>query len=412
MTLPFELRIALRYLTARRKQAFISVISAISMLGVVVGVMALLIALGLMTGLQAELRSKILGTTAHLSVFKSRSDGVPDYHEVVERVRKVARVKGAAPTVYGKALLSSAAASGVATVKGILPKDEQTVTDIGSQLETGRLDALEKEAPDALSPILLGRDLASNLAVGIGDVVTVTSPQGRLTPMGVVPRLVKLRVAGTVKSGLYEFDSAWAYVPFALAQRLFEKEDGASLVEIRVDDMYAVKEIAPRVLDALGDGYLTTDWIEMNRSLFSALWLEKTAITITIGLIVVVAALNIVATLVLMVMEKHKDIAILASMGASRGAITRIFVLQGTIIGALGTLAGAILGVLACFVLDRYKLLRVPPDVYQIDHVPFTLLPADAAAVLLGALFVCFLATIHPALQAARVDPAEALRYE
>ncbi len=412
MSLPFEVRIALRYLTARRKQAFISVISAISMLGVVVGVMALLIAIGLMTGLQAELRTKILGTTAHLSVFKSRSDGVPSYREVVERVRRVPRVLGAAPTVYGKALLSSAAASGVATVKGILPKDEETVTDIGSQIETGRLDALTAEAHDGISPILLGRDLASNLAVGVGDVVTVTSPQVRLTPMGVVPRLVKLRVAGTVKSGLYEFDSAWAYVPFSLAQRLFDKQDEASLVEIRVDDMYAVKAIAPRVIEALGDGYLTTDWIEMNRSLFSALWLEKTAIAITIGLIVVVAALNIVATLVLMVMEKHKDIAILASMGASRGAITRIFVLQGSIIGTLGTLLGAILGVISCLVLDRYKLIRVPPDVYQIDHVPFTLLPADAALVLAGALFICFLATIHPALQAARVDPAEALRYE
>ena len=413
MSTPFELRIALRYLTARRKQAFISVISAISMLGVVVGVMALLIALGLMTGLQAELRSKILGTTAHLSVFKSRSDGVPSYQEVVERVRKVARVKGAAPTVYGKALLSSPASSGVATVKGILPKDESTVTDIASQIETGDLTALNAEAAeDGLSPILLGRDLASSLAVGVGDVVTVTPPQVRLTPMGVVPRIMKLRVAGTVKSGLYEFDSAWAYVPFALAQRLFDKQEEASLVEIRVDDMYAVKEIAPSVIQALGDGYLTTDWIEMNRTLFSALWLEKTAIAITIGLIVVVAALNIVATLILMVMEKHKDIAILASMGASRAAITRIFMLQGTIIGALGTLLGATLGVAACYVLDRYKLIRVPPDVYQIDHVPFTLLPADAAAVLVGALLVCFLATIHPALQAARVDPAEALRYE
>jgi len=413
LSTPFELRIALRYLTARRKQAFISVISAISMLGVVVGVMALLIALGLMTGLQAELRSKILGTTAHLSVFKSRSDGVPSYQEVVERVRKVARVKGAAPTVYGKALLSSPASSGVATVKGILPKDESTVTDIASQIETGDLTALNAEAAeDGLSPILLGRDLASSLAVGVGDVVTVTPPQVRLTPMGVVPRIMKLRVAGTVKSGLYEFDSAWAYVPFALAQRLFDKQEEASLVEIRVDDMYAVKEIAPSVIQALGDGYLTTDWIEMNRTLFSALWLEKTAIAITIGLIVVVAALNIVATLILMVMEKHKDIAILASMGASRAAITRIFMLQGTIIGALGTLLGATLGVAACYVLDRYKLIRVPPDVYQIDHVPFTLLPADAAAVLVGALLVCFLATIHPALQAARVDPAEALRYE
>lgn len=409
----FEVKIALRYLTARRKQAFISLISAISVLGVVVGVMALLIALALMTGLQAEIRTKILGTTAHLSVFKGRSDGIEDYREVVEAVRRVPRVTGSAPTVYGKALVSSPAGAGVATVKGVRLPEERTVTDLEAQLETGRLAALEaEEGPDGLAPILLGRDLASSLGVAVGDVVTVTSPQGRLSPMGVLPRLARLRVAGTVRSGLYEFDSAWAYVPFAVAQRLFDKGDLASLVEVRVDDMYAVKEVAPRVLGTLGEGYLTTDWIEMNRSLFSALWLEKAAIAITIGLIVVVAALNIVATLVLMVMEKHKDIGILVSMGASRGAITRIFLLQGTVIGAAGTLVGGVLGVAACRVLDGYKLIKVPGDVYQISYVPFTLLPSDAATVVVGAVLVCFLATIHPARQASRVDPAEALRYE
>ncbi len=414
--MPFELRVALRYLTARRKQAFISLISAISVLGVVVGVMALLIALALMTGLQGQIRSMILGTTAHLSVFKSRSDprsGIESYREVTAKVRRVPRVLGSAPTVYGKALLASAAGSNVATIKGILPEAERTVTDMASQLVSGSLDALATAAgPDGLAPVLLGQDLASSLGVGVGDVVCVTSPQGRLSPLGMIARQAKLRVAGTVRSGLYEFDSAWAYVPFGAAQRLFDTGDAATLIEVRVDDMYAVKQIAPRVLQALGEGYITTDWIEMNRSLFSALWLEKTAIAITIGLIVVVAALNIVATLVLMVMEKHKDIGILVSMGASRAAITRIFVLQGTIIGGLGTLAGGLLGVAACGVLDRYKLVRVPADVYQISYVPFTLAPFDAAVVVIGAVLVCFVATIYPARQAARVDPAEALRYE
>jgi lipoprotein-releasing system permease protein len=410
---PFELRVALRYLTARRKQAFISLISSISVLGVVVGVMALLIALALMTGLQGQIRSMILGTTAHLSVFKNGSEGLDNYRHVTDAVRKVPRVQGSAPTVYGKALLASPAASNVATVKGILPGPETTVTDLASQIASGSLAALESDAgPDGLAPILLGRDLAGSLGVGVGDVVSVTSPQGRLSPLGMIARQAKLRVAGTVSSGLYEFDSAWAYVPFAVAQRLFDKGDAATLIEVRVDDMYAVKRIAPLVLQALGDGYSTTDWIEMNRSLFSALWLEKAAIGITIGLIVVVAALNIVATLVLMVMEKHKDIGILVSMGASRAAITRIFVLQGTIIGGAGTLVGGLLGVAACQVLDRYKLVRVPADVYQISYVPFTLAPADAAAVIVGAILVCFLATIYPARQAARVDPAEALRYE
>jgi lipoprotein-releasing system permease protein len=409
--MPFELQVALRYLTARRKQAFISVISSISVLGVVVGVMALMVALGLMTGLQREIRSRILGATAHISVFRSRSDGFDDYREVVERVRKAPRVQGAAPALYGKGLLTSGTASAVATLKGILPAQERTVTELGDQIDEGSLDALAV-AGEGMPPILLGRDLATALGVSVGDVVTVTSPEGRLSPMGVLPRVAKFRVAGTVHSGLYEFDAQWAYLPLAAAQRLFGQGDRASLVEVKIDDMYAVREVAQGILDALGQGYLTSDWIQMNQSLFSALWLEKTAIGITIGLIVMVAALNIVATLILMVMEKHKDIAILVSMGASRASITRIFMLQGTVIGALGTLAGAVLGWGACRILDHYRLIRVPVDVYQIAYVPFKLLPSDAAMVVLGAVLICFLATIHPARGAARLDPAEALRYE
>ena len=410
--LPFELRIALRYLTARRKQAFISLISGISVLGVAVGVMALMIALGLMTGLQADIRSRILGATAHLSIFDGAPGGIEDYRTIVETVRRVPRVLGAAPAFYAKGLISSAQGSAqLATLKGILPEQEKTVTDLASQVVDGSLSALEASG-SGLPPILLGRDLASNLGVGPGDVVTVTSPQGRLSPVGLLPRVAKLRVAGTVRSGLYEFDSAWAYLGLAVAQRLFGDGDRVSLVEVRVDDLYAVKQVAPAILERLGEGFSGTDWIQMNQSLFSALWLEKTAIGITIGLIVMVAALNIVATLILMVMEKHKNIAILVSMGASRGAVTRIFVLQGTLIGAAGTLTGSLLGWGACRVLDAYKLIRVPQDIYQVAYVPFTLLPGDMTLVIVGALLTCFLATIHPARGAARLDPAEALRYE
>jgi lipoprotein-releasing system permease protein len=407
----FELRVAIRYLTARRKQAFISLISGISVLGVAVGVMAVLIALGLMTGLQAEVRSRILGATAHVSVFRSGSDALDDYRDVVTAVRGAPRVRGAAPALYGKGLLTSATGSAVATIKGVVPADERTVTDLGAQVENGSLEDLVFSG-EGMAPIFLGRDLATSLAVGVGDVVTVTSPQGRLSPMGILPRMARYRVAGTVRSGLYEFDAGWAYLPLAAAQRLFDAGDRASLVEVRIDDMYAVKEAAQAILQRLGSGYLTQDWIQMNQSLFSALWLEKTAIAITIGLIVMVAALNIVATLILMVMEKHKDIAILVSMGASRGAISRIFMFQGTVIGAAGTLAGALLGWGACRVLDHYRLIRVPQDVYQVSYVPFTLLPRDAAVVILGALLTCFLATLHPARGASRLDPAEALRYE
>jgi len=410
--LPYELLIALRYLTAKRKQAFISIISAISVLGVVVGVMALMVALGLMTGLQKEIRSKILGTTAHISLFRSRGEGFGDYRQVVERARRLPHVLGAGPAVYGKGIVASAAGSDLATFKGIVPSEERTVTDIGSQVEGGSLDALAAPSPDGVPPILLGYELANKLGVGPGDIVSVTSPRGRLSPMGLLPLVSKFKVAGLVRSGLYEFDAGWAYMCLPTAQRLFIDDDRASLVELRVDDIYAVRRISAEIRAALGDDYLASNWIDLNQSLFSALWLEKMAIGITIGLIVMVAALNIVATLILMVMEKHKDIAILVSMGASRGAVTRIFMLQGTVIGAAGTAAGAMLGAAACQVLDRFRLLKVPVDVYQISYVPFTLLPGDAAIVVVGAVLICFLATVHPARAAARLDPAEALRYE
>jgi lipoprotein-releasing system permease protein len=411
--MPFELRIALRYLTARRKQAFISVISGISMLGVVVGVTALFIALGLMTGLQSEIREKILGSTAHVSVFRSGNEAIEDYRRVVAALRQVPDVLGSAPVVYGKGILTASSGTAAAvTLKGVVPADEKTVTRVAMQMEEGRFDALAAPAGESLPPIVLGRDLAARLNVGLGDVVTVLTAQGHLSPMGVVGGRKKFEVVGTVRSGLFEFDSAWAYVPLGAAQRLFDVGDGAGFVEARVGDMFRVKETAAAIVARLGEGYVTTDWIEMNHSLFSALWLEKTAIAITIGLIVMVAALNIVATLILMVMEKHKDIAVLVSMGASRGAISRIFMLQGTLIGAAGTFVGAVLGYSACQVLDRYRLIRVPEDVYQISYVPFRLLPGDAAMVVVAALLVCFLATLHPARGAARLDPAEALRYE
>src|SRR5262245_3379657 len=373
--------------------------------------MAVLISLGLMTGLQGEIRSRILGATANLSIYRSGGAPFDEYRDVVQMVRDVPGVLGSAPAFYGKGLVTSATGSALATLKGIRVADEKSVTDLQGHLEEGALDGFD-DAPTAPAPLLLGRELAAGLNVGVGDVVSVTSPQGRLTPMGVLPKVTKFRVAGIVRTGLFEFDSSWAYMPLAAAQRIFEEGDRATLVEVRVREIFQVRRLARDVLARLGDGYVSTDWIQMNQSLFSALWLEQAAIALTIGLIVMVAALNSVATLVLMVMEKHKDIAILVSMGASRGAMMRIFMLQGTVIGAVGTAVGATLGVLACHVLDRYQLLKVPEDVYQISHVPFRLLPGDATIVIVGALLICFVATIHPARGAAKLDPAEALRYE
>jgi lipoprotein-releasing system permease protein len=406
----WELRVALRYLTAKRKQAFISLISGVAVLGVTIGVAAVLIALGLMTGLQSEIRARILGATAHVSVFRASAEPLDDPAAVIRTVRGVPGVAGAAPALYGKALLTAPGGAAVATLKGIVPADERTVTDVISKLREGDASALE-DPGEGPAPVLLGSVLARSLHVGVGDVVTVTSPRGRLSPVGLLPRVARVRVVGLVKTGLFEFDAGWGYLPLASAQRLFG-EEASNLVEVRLDDMFAVRPMAKAIVSALGDGFVTTDWVEMNGNLFSALWIEKVAIGITIGLIVAVAALNIVATLVLMVMEKHKDIAILVSMGASRGAIMRLFMLQGTIIGAVGTAIGGLVGWGACRLLDRYRLIQIPEDVYQIAWVPFRLLPGDAAVVLVGALLVCFLATLYPARGAARLDPAEALRNE
>jgi lipoprotein-releasing system permease protein len=407
----WELRVALRYLIARRKQAFISVISGVAVLGVAVGVMAVLIALGLMTGLQSEIRARILGATAHVTVFRTGASTLEEIGSVVEKVRRVPGVAGAAPAVYGKALLTSPTAAAAATLKGIVPAEERTVTDVVDKVREGSAAPLASEGGGP-PPILLGSALAETLNVRTGDVLTLTSPRGRLSPVGLLPRVTRVRVAGTVKTGLYEFDAGWGYLPLAAARRLVDDEGRTTHVEVRLHDMFAVKAGAKAVLAALGEGYVTTDWVEMNQALYSALWIEKVAVGIAIGLIVAVAALNIVATLVLMVMEKHKDIAILVSMGASRGSIMRVFMLQGSVIGAAGTSLGGGVGVLACSALDRFRLVRVPESVYQIAWVPFRLLPVEVAVVLAAAFLICFVATLYPARGAARLDPAEALRYE
>jgi lipoprotein-releasing system permease protein len=407
MNVPFELHIALRYLLARRKQAFISVISLISTLGVTVGVMALVIALALMTGLQQELRDRILGSNPHVYVWNT--GGIGDYHAEAAKLRQLPHVVGAAPEILGQGLISAGRETQPVQIKGIDPVLEQQVTDIKGAMQSGSLDELNKSS--GLDGILLGKDLAAKLGVAIGDSVSLLTPQGTLSPMGMIPRSRRLRVAGIFSLGLYEFDSSYGFVSLDVARRLFDKEQ-VDLIQLRVDDIYLAPRIAQAIPTELGAQYVTENWSEMNRSLFSALWLEKMAISLTIGLIVMVAALNIVASLILLVMEKNRDIAILKTMGASAGSVTAIFMMQGLIIGIVGTMVGAGAGYALSFVLDRYKVIRVPIDVYQISHVPFTVLPLDFVLVVVAAVLVCFVATIYPSRQAARLDPAQALRYE
>ena len=408
MNIPFELQVALRYLVAKRKQAGISVISLLSTLGVTVGVMAVIVALALMTGLQQELRDRILGSQAHVYVWKPAT-GIQDYRAEADKLLKVPHVIGAAPAILGQALVFASGTTTPIQLKGIDPVYETHVTDITSGMQSGTLAALGAGGP--ADGVLLGADLAAKLRVKVGDDVSVLTPQGTLSPMGLVPRARRLRVVGTFKLGWYEFDTTFGFVSLDVAMRLFDKST-VDLMQVRVDRIYDAPGIAASILARFGSDYYVQDWGEMNRSLFDALWLEKVAVSMAIGLIVCVAALNIIVSLILLVMEKNRDIAILKTMGATARSVTAIFMLQGFIIGLAGTAFGALAGVVIADTLDKYKLIRASVDVYQVSYMPFRVLPLDLTLVVLAALFVCFAATIYPSRQASRLNPAEALRYE
>ncbi|MBL8141929.1 MAG: lipoprotein-releasing ABC transporter permease subunit [Acidobacteria bacterium] len=407
----FELYVAVRYLLARRKQAFLSLISLISTVGVSVGVMALIIALALMTGLQQELRDRIVGSAAHVYVWKVGEGGIADYQAEVATLSAQEHVRGAAPAVLGKALVTTDKGEGFITVKGIDPQLETRVTDIARAMTSGGLAGLAPASETDPDGIVIGSELAQRLGVAVGDTVSVLTPHGSLSPMGMMPRTRRLEVVGIFTLGLFEFDSAYGFVSLPVAQRLVDR-DRVDFVQLRIDDIYAAPQVAEQLSARLGNGYITQDWADLNQSLFSALWLEKMAISITIGLIVMVAALNIVASLILLVMEKSRDIAILKTMGASAGSIMTIFLLQGLIIGLVGTTVGAAAGLGVAWVCNTYKLIRIPMDVYQVSYVPFRIVPWDFAMVILAAVVICFVATIYPSRQAARLDPAQALRYQ
>jgi len=414
MDLPFELHIALRYLLAKRKQALISVISLVSTIGVTVGVMAVIIALAVMTGLQQTLRDRILGSQPHIYV--SRPGGIDDYTDEVAKLRAMPHVTGVAPALISKALISAPRHEDFITIKGIDPELEPSVTDISRVMQAGSLAAIEKPAPItrdgvALDGIVLGKDLADALGVAVGDSVIVRTAGGHLTPLGLMPSTRRLRVAGIFALGLYEFDSSYGFVSIDVARRLFDKQP-IDFIQLHVDDIYQAPVIAKDVSTKLGGHYYAQDWGQMNRALFSALTLEKLAVSMAIGLIVMVAALNIVASLILLVMEKHRDIAILKTMGASAKSVTAIFMLQGLLIGAIGTTVGASLGLVVSYFCNKYQLIRVPTDVYQVSYMPFIVLAVDFAIVVSVAVLICFVATIYPSRQAARLDPATALRYE
>ncbi|HLE71095.1 MAG TPA: FtsX-like permease family protein [Vicinamibacteria bacterium] len=416
MRVPFELKVALRYLLAQRRQLFISVISTISTLGVVVGVMILLIALAIMTGMQGELRSRILGAASHLSIYREGGQSFEDYRRVIDVLETVDGIEGAAPVLYGKALVSSGTGSGLVTLKGIDPALEKNVTEFGGKMLSGDLADLSTKggdgASDVLPGVVLGDELAIQLGVFAGDTVKVTSPEGHLSPFGMLPRTKNFRVVGVFRLGLYNFDNSWALLDLPDSQRLLGVGDEVMYVETKVRDLYEVEQTEVAAMIALGPDYGSVNWKETNRSMFSAFWLEKMVTTIFISFIVGVAALNIVASEIMIVMNKTRDIAILRSMGASPGSIMSIFMLQGAIIGVVGTSVGAALGVTISWFLDRYRVINIPEDVYQVAYVPFKLLLSDFTIVVVAAPLVCFLATLYPARRAARLVITEALRFE
>ena len=412
MTLPFELYVATRYLLARRRQAFISVISAVSALGVTVGVMALVIALALMTGMQREIRDRIVGASAHVYVQKLLGGGFVDPEAEAARLLTVPGVVAAAPATLGYGMATAHGVDAFITLKGVDPALEAQVSEVAESIVGGSFMALNEPRDRALGGVVIGDELSRSLRASVGDTISVLTAQGAtLSPMGLFPRLRRLEVVGVFDLGLREYDGSYGFVTLDVAGRLLNK-DRVDMMELRVEDLDEAPAVAAAVTETLGPEYFAQDWGQLNQVLFSALWIEKMAIGITIGLIMVVAALNIVASLVLLVMEKSRDIAILKTMGASSRSIRRIFVLQGGIIGAVGTAVGAAAGVALSWSADRYQWIRVPASVYDMGWVPFRVEPGNFLLVVLGSLVVCLLATLYPSRQASRLDPAEALRYE
>ncbi len=413
----YELFLALRYLKARRKQAFTSIVSFVSVLGIAVGVAALVIALALLTGFQQDIQAKIIGANAHIIIWGAGEAPIGDHADVVDTVSAVPGVLNASAVVLKHAAINTGYAQSFAMFKGIDP--ETATTDLLDRLVEGSADDLRVRGED--DGVLIGRDMADALLLRVGERLNVTIwDQQRLTPLGAGwIRTKSLRVVGIFEAGMYEYDNNWALVHIRTAQEMFYGNaetggaaDVATFVEARVEDIYATDEVMERVQATLDNNFIMTDWKRMNQAFFSALQLERLAMFVTISLIVFVAALNIVATLVLMVMEKNRDIGILLSMGATRRGILYTFIFQGLFIGLMGTATGLTLGIGASLIADRYELVSLEESVYYLSHVPFVVRPVDFAVIALMAVLVSFVATLYPAWRASRLDPVEALRHE
>ena len=424
--MPYELFIGLRYLKAKRKTAFISIITLISMAGVALGVMALIIVLAVMTGFEEDLKEKILGTNAHIVVLKS-SGTIANYPAIMDQLKGFTGVEAATPFIYNQVMISSGKNVSGVVLRGVDTKTDPLVTNLHKTMVEGKLSHLDTITAPPLRGteptrpgLIIGKELAKNLNLFVGDPVNVISPLGNITPLGMIPKLKQFRVVGIFNTGMFEYDTTLAYVSLAEAQAFLGLDDTVTGIQLKVRDVYKTGDLARMINREMGFPYYARDWMQMNKNILFALRTEKVVMFIILTLIVLVAAFGIASTLFMVVMEKNKDIAILKSMGATSRSIMRIFVLEGLIIGFFGTIVGVLGGLLIALNLER--IVRVvqqvtgfelfSKDVYYLESFPSQVVPADVLVISITAILISFIATLYPSWQASRMAPAEALRYE
>jgi lipoprotein-releasing system permease protein len=407
----FEIFVARRYLRAKRKHRFVSAVSAISVVGVATGVMALIVAMAINNGVQQEMQNQMLGVTSHVYLLeKERSFGIEDWQSYIERFQNLEHVQAMAPALFAPVFISGAINGRGAFVKGIDPAAELRVSDLLRDLKEGSIEGLER--PQGLPGIIVGDRMAQEIGARLNSVVKVINPQGEMTPWGPITGEKRFQVTGIFHSGFYDYDSGWAFVDLKSAQQALSLGDVINLIEFRLDDLDLADEMAAKIEELSGPELEAMSWMERNQPLFNALRLEKFVTAFIIGLIMIVAALNILIALVMMVMEKNKDIAILISMGARRAQVRKIFMWQGLLIGATGTMLGLVAGHALCWLCDRYQLVPLEASVYGLSYVPFVPRVWDGIAVAIAAMVISYLITIYPSNAASKVVPVEVLRYE
>jgi lipoprotein-releasing system permease protein len=405
----FEWFVSKRYLRAKRKQKFISLISIISILGVAVGVLALIVVLSVYTGFTEGLRDQIIGINSHILV-QRYGNNITNQKELAKQVESVKDVVATTPYIFSQALISSGRNSSGIVLRGIDPQSASDVINIGKKMQSGELTDLNRV--DSIPGIILGLEMAKQLGVATGSKIRLISPNGPLSPVGVLPKILTCQVVGVFETGMYEYDSTLGFINLDTARSLSGDQEGVHGLEIRVANIDRADRVAKDIRETLGAGFSIRDWMQLNQNLFAALKLEKAGIFIALNLIILVAALNIISALVMVVMEKTRDIAILKSMGATTGSIMRIFFYQGAVIGLTGTFLGVTGGLGLCWILKRYKFIELPSNVYPMSTMPIKVVPADITLIAFSAILITLAATLYPSWKASKIRPAEALTYE